>query len=625
MLKQTIPAGKSAFRRGELSVILALSALGASICPAAAQTAPAAKAARVSSGVGLAPCSSIGVVQPASVTLGKSTLIKLPAPVVRMVIGGLGSGMAGRPVEVESGTAPTPGQTQKPAAAGAHTGVADADIMLLSPGELYLIGKRVGSMNLILQSQTNECTVMDITVAMDASSLQAKFAELMPTEKNIKVAAAEDTLIVSGEVADAIKVERALTLAAAYAPDKRLVNLLRAAAAHQVMLEVKVAEVSRTILDQIGARVDLSSGGSGTQYSLFSNFLSQGSGMLEAFKLGKRLVQINGEVSDGVVRILAEPNIMAVSGQQASFLSGGKIFIPVSQTQAGGFPTITLEEKEFGVGVKFTPTVLEGNRINLKVASEVSELSQTGSPFTTTGGVTSILPSFTTRRADTTVQLKDGQSFAIAGLIKNNLSESMQRFPGLGDVPILGALFRSAEFQKDLTELLFIITPRLVKPLPADYALPTDSFKEPARGETLIGGKLEAGKDEAPAKPAPASDAGAAPAAALVPATPAAPVVPAAAAAPTAPPAAARPARGLAALPATIPATPPAAAKTPVEPVATTLAVPPPEAPRLLPASDLRPPTRSEPQAAAPVAQVVADAGARMSAEAIGLFYGEQP
>jgi pilus assembly protein CpaC len=550
------------------------------------------------------------VAEPARVTLGKSTLIKLPAPVVRMVVGGLGSGMAGKPVEVESGAGPAPaGQAQR-SAGGAKNGVADADIMLLSPTELYVIGKRVGSMNLILQSQTDQCTVMDISVAMDATSLQAKFAELMPGEKNIKVSAAEDTLIVSGEVADAIKVERALTLAAAYAPDKRVVNLLRSAAAHQVMLEVKVAEVSRTILDQIGARVELTSGGSGTQYSLFSNFLSQGSGVLEAFKLGKRLVQINGEVSDGVVRVLAEPNIMAVSGQQASFLSGGKIFIPVSQTQAGGFPTITLEEKEFGVGVKFTPTVLEGNRINLKVASEVSELSQTGSPFTTTGGVTSILPSFTTRRADTTVQLKDGQSFAIAGLIKNNLSESMQRFPGLGDIPILGALFRSAEFQKDLTELLFIITPRLVKPLPPDYALPTDAFKEPARGETLIGGKLEADRDEKPRLPAPVSDAGSAPVATE-------PAVPAAAGPVKAP-------QPVTAQPALASAAQPAVEQAPETPVATTNAVPLPDGPRLLPASDLgRPPARSEPQAKAPTAPVVADAGARMSAEAIGRFYAD--
>lgn len=586
MLMQTSSARKSLFRLRGLPAIAALTAL----CAAGAQAAPATVAKAQTSGAGLAPCNSIRQADPARVTLGKSTLVKLPSAVVRMVVGGLGTGMAGRPVETESGTPPAPGaQQMQNRNANLRTGVADADVMLLGPRELYVIGKRVGSMNLILQSDTNECTVMDVTVAMDASSLQAKFAELMPGEKNIKVAAAEDTLIVSGEVADAVKLERALTLAAAYAPEKRVVNMLRAAAASQVMLEVKVAEVSKNLLDRLGAKAVI---GGGTRHSLISNFLSGGNGLLEALSSsGKRSLVIDGELKDGIVRVLAEPNIMAVSGQQASFLSGGKIFIPVSQTQANGtgFPTITLEEKEFGVGVKFTPTVLEGNRINLKVASEVSELTQTGSPFTTAGGITAILPSFTTRRADTTVQLKDGQSFAIAGLIKNNLTETVQRFPGLGDIPILGALFRSTEFQKDMTELLFIITPRLVKPLAPDYALPTDAYKEPSRADALINGALESGEDPKPA-----------------PQQPAAPVSDAGAVEPNKPQAAAAEA-----------------------PVATSTAVPPPAAPHLLP-TETKPPARVEPQAGAPAAADTDAARARpaaapvvaaMNAEAIGRFY----
>jgi pilus assembly protein CpaC len=354
---------------------------------------------------------------------------------------------------------------------------------------------------------------MDIVVTMDAGALQAKFIQVMPEEKNIRVAAADDSLILSGEVSDAVKVQRAMTLAAAYAPEKHLVNLLRATGASQVMLEVKVAEVSKTLLDKLGAQVQANSGGSGWQYSLLSNFLTDGTGLLQALKTGKGLWQINGEKDDGVVRVLAEPNLMAISGQQASFLSGGKIFIPVAQTNNGGLggTTITLEEKEFGVGLKFIPTVLEGGRINLKVTSEVSELSQTGSPFTTIGGITAVLPSMTTRRADTSVQLRDGQSFAIAGLIKNNVTESIKRFPGLGEIPLLGALFRSSEFQRDMTELMFIITPRLVKPLPVNYAVPTDNFKEPGRAEFLFGGKLEGSPEPKPAAPAPAapvSDAG---------------------------------------------------------------------------------------------------------------------
>jgi pilus assembly protein CpaC len=195
---------------------------------------------------------------------------------------------------------------------------------------------------------------------------------------------------------------------------------------------------------------------------------------------------------------------MSISGQQASFLSGGKIFIPVSQNSNGrAGSTITLEEKEFGIGVKFTPTVLNGGRINLKMVSEVSDLSQTGSPFTTVGGVTAVLPSLTVRRADTTVQLNDGQSFVIAGLIKSNSTETVKRYPGLGEVPVMGALFRSTEFQNDQTELMFVITPRLVRPLGESPRVPTDNHVVPSRAEIYLNGALES---STPAPVAPASN-----------------------------------------------------------------------------------------------------------------------
>lgn len=469
----------------------------------------AARADKAAASPMLAPCSSISEVETTTITLGKSKLVTLPAPVARIIVGGLSSGYAGKPIEVE----PSPKAAQQAMqpgfegnSGGVKSGVADVDVMLLSPDELYLLGKRVGAMNVILQSHAGRCTVMDITVVMDSGTLQSKLIQLMPDEKNIKVAAAEDTLILNGEVRDAVKVERAMIIATAYAPEKKIVNLLHASAAQQVMLEVKVAEVSKTLLNQLGASANL--GGD----ALISSFLTSGSGLLRLLRSGRNVINLNGEKDDGIVRILAEPNIMAISGQQASFLSGGKIFIPVAQSNLGfGTNTITLEEKEFGVGVKFTPTVLDGDRINLKVASEVSELSQTGSPFTTVGGVTAVLPSFTTRRSDTTVQLNDGQSFAIAGLIQNNSTATIKRFPVLGELPLIGALFRSSEFQKDMTELLFVITPHLVKPLPPDYALPTDNYKEPSRVDMQIGGKLESDGDAADKpqdqNPEPAPDA----------------------------------------------------------------------------------------------------------------------
>jgi pilus assembly protein CpaC len=449
----------------------------------------------------LKPCTSVTVDAPTHVVLGKSTVVRLTTPAARMVVGGLSSGRMGKPVEVAEDKNAPPGQIQSTAAKS--DGIGDVDVILLSPTELFFLGKRAGSMNVVLQSADGRCSVKDLVVTIDPDALQAKLTELMPEETGVRVRGAESALVLTGKVSNAIALDQVMTLATSYGDGKKVVNMLRITAPQQVMLEVKIAEVSKTLLDKLGSRVGImrpSNGGENT-YSLLSNFLSNGGGLLQALKIGRTVVDIDGQKDDGLVRVLAEPNIMAISGQQASFLSGGKIFIPVSQTNQGGVPTITLEEKEFGIGVKFTPTVLDGTRVNLKMVSEVSDLSQTGSPFTTINGVVSVLPSLTVRRADTTVQLNDGQSFVVAGLIKNNMTETIKRFPGLGEVPILGALFRSSEFQKEQTELLFVITPRLVKPLAEAPRLPTDNHVEPSRGDVYFNGSLE-GSTPAPVAPA---------------------------------------------------------------------------------------------------------------------------
>jgi pilus assembly protein CpaC len=175
---------------------------------------------------------------------------------------------------------------------------------------------------------------------------------------------------------------------------------------------------------------------------------------------------------------------MAISGQEGSFLAGGKIFIPVAQDR----DKVTLEEKEFGVGLRFTPTVLAGGRINLRVAPEVSELSREGVGISASGfSGGAVLPLITTRRATTTVQLYDGQSFAIGGLIRNTQNTSVKGLPLLGELPVLGALFRSTDFQHDRSELLFVITAHLVKPLPPGQPLPTGSMAPPERGPLFLG------------------------------------------------------------------------------------------------------------------------------------------
>lgn len=383
-------------------------------------------------------------------------------------------------------------------------------VTVTSPREVVLYGKSAGSTALILKEKSGHTSVVDVTVLGGSSiALQGKLQKLLPREKNIRVHSAGDSIVLTGSVNDAVNADQAVTLAEAYSGGKKIINFLQVGAPQQVMLEVKVAEVSKTLTDQLGASFTGTLGkfNSNWSYSLLAGFLQGAPGSITAASAnGLKSMTLDAAKTDGLVKILAEPTIMAMSGQEGAFLAGGKIYIPVPQIGVGG-SVITLQEEEFGVGLKFTPTVLEDGLINLKVSPEVSEVGK-GVTFGT-----QTLPTITTRRASTTVQLHDGQSFAIGGLIKNNVAESIAAFPGLGDLPVIGALFRSSNFQNDRTELLFVITPHLVKPLPANYALPTDSFVEPSRGEFLLGGKLEGSpktesppaKETAPKDPAPAT------------------------------------------------------------------------------------------------------------------------
>ncbi|MDO9051469.1 MAG: type II and III secretion system protein family protein [Methylotenera sp.] len=383
-------------------------------------------------------------------------------------------------------------------------------VEVTSPREVVIHAKTVGSTVVIIWDKSGQTTVMDVsvvgvTVGVDAAALQAKLQQVLPSEKGIKVSTASDSIVLSGTVADAVKVDKAMSLAEAYVgkdKDKKVINMLQVAAPQQVMLEVKMAEVSKNLLDKLGASFGASRTNGGVAYAIAAGFLSLttspfsgGAGGALRITHGNTAINIDAEDRDTVVKILAEPNIIAISGQEGSFLAGGKFYIPVPQggSAAGA---ITLEEKDFGVGLKFTPTVLEDGLINLRVAPEVTELAKSEDVVGTTIA-NSPFPSLVTRRVSTTVQLRDGQSFAIAGLLKNNVTENIKRFPVLGNIPILGALFRSSAFQNEKTELLFVVTPRLVKPLPPDYILPTDSFNAPSKKEFFLDGKLE-GKPAAP-------------------------------------------------------------------------------------------------------------------------------
>ncbi|WP_246167629.1 type II and III secretion system protein family protein [Propionivibrio limicola] len=478
------------------AIVLAMALGSAPVNAAPARATPAPTAG--------SPCARVEMGPIVKLSVGKASVLKLESPVTRILLGNPEDSQVAHPKEgAQSEQANrSPGSNRQNTR---RPGVADVDVLLLSPREIYLLGKTVGSTNVIMLDRAGQCTMIDVAVGMDTASLSAMFKELLPTENGIKVSSAADSVVLSGMVSDAVAADRAVDIAGAYvrrvsggsaggraSTHDNIINMLSVAAPQQVMLEVKVAEISRTLLDKLGVEFAATWSRGDWAYSLLSNFgRTDTSGFLSALKTAGNPIaaSLDAQRDNGLVKILAEPNVLAISGQEGSFLAGGTIFIPVQQNDDGG---ITLEEKEFGVALKFTPTVLSDGRINLKVSPEVSELNPQGVGITVPGvSGLSVLPSFTTRRASTTVQLFDGQTFAIGGLIKNNVTTNIKAFPGLGEIPILGTLFRSSDFQTDKTELVFVVTPRLVKPLPPNYGLPTDSYVPPNRAEFFLNGRME--------------------------------------------------------------------------------------------------------------------------------------
>ncbi len=429
-----------------------------------------------------------------SVPLGKSLLVPMPEPVRNRTIG-------------------------NPAVAQAT---------MVSPQTLYILGLSVGTTNMIVQGRSGACRVIDVAVGADAAGLQASLQQLMPTERDIRVSTAAGTIVLAGSVSSSQAAQQAVAIARAYGDSASegggsgggkgggVLNMLSVTSPQQVMLEVKVAEVSKTLINQLGSAFNIQGGFGSWSGALVSNLLAGVASGAVFNKANNKPFSIAADAqnTDNLVKILAEPNLVTISGQEATFLAGGKVFIPVPQSSGNGTSTITLQEEEFGVALKFTPTVLANGRISLKVAPEVSELSQTGVTLSATNvSGTSILPLITTRRASTTVQMSDGESFAIGGLIKDNVTGALKAIPGVGEVPVLGALFRSTSFQQDRTELIFLITPHLVKPLQtADVPLPTDSFSKPSEADVYATGNMEGRggvrKPAAqPANGAPAPDA----------------------------------------------------------------------------------------------------------------------
>ncbi|WP_425597856.1 type II and III secretion system protein family protein [Vibrio nereis] len=387
------------------------------------------------------------------------------------------------------------------------------DIVMIKSNELFLIGKKLGSTNLMAWDRRGRLIEsINVDVTHDVNSLKAKLYEFLPNEK-VAVHSSQNRLILSGQVSSQEKMNLALRLAETYAAgesadkgtdsrnkeaeDTGVVNLMSIGGAQQVMLEVTVAEVQRSLVRRFDSNFhffegngsfswggtsaggfidDLVGGGVGP---VFNAPTIEGTGLLSTFIDGDTLFTLALDIAkeNGVAKVLAEPNLTALSGAKAEFLAGGEFPIPVPDDDG-----ITIEYKPYGVGLKFIPTVLSDKKINLNLAVDVSEIaSSTTLTFTPSGSNAAyFIPPITRRSASSTLELADGQTIGIAGLLSENVRDSISKMPGLGEIPLLGQLFNSQEYISGETELVILVTPRLAKPIDRErVTLPTDAFVKP--------------------------------------------------------------------------------------------------------------------------------------------------
>jgi pilus assembly protein CpaC len=363
---------------------------------------------------------------------------------------------------------------------------------------------------------------MDIAVGPDVIALDDQLRQLVPGEK-IDAHISNDSVVLTGVVSSAGAADRAVQLARTYAggPDK-VVNLMSMGSSQQVMLEVRFAEVTRTAGKEIGVKLSAQSrGGSfsgvsgvdsgstainGATLPLLTSTAISGSFSVlrKSFSIGNTDITalINALETRGLAKTLAQPTLVALSGEKASFLVGGEFPVPVNQTNNGASGGITVEFKPFGISLSFTPTVLGDRTISLVVNPEVSAIDNNAS--LRIGDL--VIPGLRTRRASTTLELRDGESFALAGLLSRDFETTVEQIPLLGSIPILGALFRSSGFKKGETELLIVVTPHLVQPIrPEQVRLPTDRVLDPREGDTILMGQPYRPAPVAPAVPPAAS------------------------------------------------------------------------------------------------------------------------
>lgn len=380
-----------------------------------------------------------------------------------------------------------------------------ADVAALSDESIYVLGKAPGRTTLTIFGENGRLiTNVDVMVTPDLTEFKQRLSDILPGEP-IEVRSANGGIVLSGTVSGARKVARAMELASKYAGEN-VTNLMNVGGSQQVMLKVRFAEVQRSASKQLGLNVGAVFGGQDYSGRLETNQFLSGdnapggafAGSTGAFAIGGLALQLGDVLVDvilnaleqkGLARSLAEPNLVAQSGDTASFLAGGEVPIPVS----GNDGQIDVEFKPFGVALSFTPTVVDGDIINIELETEVSSIDS--AIQVTSNGIS--VPGFQVRRASTTIELRDGQSFAIAGLLRETFVDNVSQVPFLGDVPVLGTLFRSADFNNDQTELVIVVTPQLVVPVDgAAISLPTDRIAIPNEQELFLFGALEGAAGE---------------------------------------------------------------------------------------------------------------------------------
>ena len=402
-----------------------------------------------------------------------------------------------------------------------------ADVQVRSSTQLYVFGKGSGETTIYATTKGGRVVyAANVRVGSNTGSLDEMMRLAMP-DAAIQVTPMNNLVLLTGTVASPSDVEEAQKLVQAYVgTGTQVVSRLRSATPLQVMLKVKIAEVNRSLVKQIGVNLlsrdstsgtafGISQGNAGTFGTPASGTTAATGSVFNAIAGGTTLglagkllgldllATLDLAETDGLVTTLAEPNLTALSGETASFLAGGEFPVPISQSLG----SITIEYKQFGVGLAFTPIVLSDGRISMRVRPEVSELSNEGTIRLNGFNV----PALTTRRAETTVELGSGQSFMIAGLLRNANTNDVTKAPFLGDLPIIGALFRSTKYRRSETELVIIVTPYLVRPVSGQLTTPTAGYRAPTDGQRVFGGQTYNGTSAATPVTAPVGGAPATP------------------------------------------------------------------------------------------------------------------